>query len=95
MVLLVQTPTPMRWQTRLLGYLPGIIVGLGLAWSLRSTQLDSATRVFLSTLPMWVLFRLASEIGGPSHRWPTRLVRASAYALLVSSIMYGVMRLGQ
>jgi hypothetical protein len=91
MVLLFRTDTPMSWRTRLLRYSPGIIVGLGLALVLRSTSLNPATGVFLSSLPMWFLLTLASELGGPANPWPKRLLRSVAYALLVSSILYWIM----
>lgn len=92
---LVQAPPPMGWQTRLLRSLPGIIVGLGLALALRFTTLDSATRIFLSSLPMWFLLTLGSELAGTGHPWRTRILRAAAYALFISSLLYGLTRAAQ
>jgi hypothetical protein len=91
MVLLIKSPSPwMGWRAHLLGYAPGLVVGLGLVLLLRFTPLDPPTRVFVASLPMWFLFTLASEMAGPRHPWPKRLIRASAYALLVSALLYAV-----
>ena len=95
MVLLAQTPPPMRWRQRLLGYLPGAAVGLGLAVLLRSTELNPGAKIFIASLPMWFLFTLVSELGGPSHPWPSRLLRSGAYAVLVSGLLAGIMWVGE
>lgn len=93
MVILVQHPPAGSWRRQLVGYLLSVIVGLGLAFALRRSGLPPATRILLSSLPTWFLFALVSPNAGPTLSIGTRAMRAGAYSLVVSTLMYALARI--
>jgi hypothetical protein len=93
MVVFVENPPARSWRRQGLAYLPGMIVGLGVAFALRRTGLPGPTRMLLTYLPMFFLFTFfGSPMAGPKHAMTTRVLRAAAYSLVVSLLLYVIMR---
>jgi hypothetical protein len=93
MVIFVENMPAGSWRRQIVGYLLSVAVGLGLAFALRRSGFPPATRILLSSLPTWFVFALASPNSGPTHSIGTRLMRAGAYSLVVSTLMYALARL--
>lgn len=93
MVIFVETPPAGSWRRQVVGYVLSVVVGLALAFALRRSGLPPATRILLSSLPTWFLFALVSPSASPSLSIGTRVMRAGAYSLVVSLLMYALARM--
>jgi hypothetical protein len=93
MVVFVENQPARSWRRQALAYVPGMIVGIVLGFALRASGLPGPTRMLLTDIPMFFLFTfLGSPMAGPKHAMPTRILRAAAYSLVVSTLLYFLMR---
>jgi len=93
MVIFVEgSPSPTSWQSQLRALWPGIVVGLGLGFALHRTALPPPTRVLLTMLPTFFLFAFRSPLFLSKFSGARRVIFVAAYAVMVSSALYLVMR---
>jgi hypothetical protein len=92
-VVFVEKP-PQGWHIKLLrGFALGFVSSLAVVWLLRrSNVFDMPTRLFLSSLPMWLGIGLVT-IGNERHPWSARLMRAASLAIAVSLLMWAIARM--
>ena len=78
------------WHRQLLAALPGAAVGLGIGVSLHWTNLAPATRILLSSLPMFFLFELLNPVANTDISSGRHVRRAATYAVVVSAALWGI-----
>ncbi|MEP7002312.1 MAG: hypothetical protein ABI969_17615 [bacterium] len=81
------------WRQQIVAALPGMLVGIGLSVALHWTSLTPAVRVLLSSLPMWFLLAWRSPFAGKPMSASWRVRRAAVIAVVVSTLMYGIVLL--